>query len=181
MLVFNSAHFGAHHTGRDSLICHSLYEWINKSRVMSHLNESCLVSMTYEWDISTSHVSSQRVMSHLNESCLIWTSHVSSKRVTSHLNESCLIWTRHVSHSRTALPAAHLQTSSSYTYKGVTPLVCMGNVSSICLIQMRHDSLHEKSLNLHEKVSEKSRHFSWEMSHPPTQPRAVHPNESCLM
>ena len=119
---------------------------VSYERGISHLNESC--AYAYEWVMSRTN---DLWMRHLNESCLIWTSHVSSERVTSHLNESCLIWTRHVSHSRTALPAAHLQTSSSYTYKGVTPLVCMGNVSSICLIQMRHDSLHEKSLNLHEK------------------------------
>ena len=36
-----------------------------------------------------SHVTYERVMSHMNESCLIWMRHVSYEWVMSHINESC--------------------------------------------------------------------------------------------
>jgi len=48
---------------------------------MSHINESCHISM--------SHVTYQWVMSHINESCHVSMSHVTYQWVMSHTNESC--------------------------------------------------------------------------------------------
>jgi len=68
---------------------------------MSHVNESCLMSMSHEAHVyicltSMSHVSCQWVMSHVNESCLTSMSHVSRQWVMRHMyTPKAYVWMGH--------------------------------------------------------------------------------------
>jgi len=182
----------------------------SQKRVMSHMNESCLIWMnhvSYIWFVSLAAMIAKAMMVAVKYTFKSDASHVSYEWVVSEMNESCLIWMSRVSYiwflfcwfvCLTAMVAKAMVIAVKYAFKSDASHVSYEWVTSHMnesrLIWMSHVSYEWVTSHMNESCLIWMSHVSYEwvmshmnesrliwMSHVSYEWVTSHMNESCLI